>query len=43
MAAESVELPARGWRVDRPREDRPRRDSEDGPAPDHIPAFLKDD
>ena len=23
--------------------DRPRRDSEDGPAPDHMPAFLKSD
>src|SRR5690606_15529274 len=25
------------------REDRPQRDNEDGPAPSHIPAFLKDD
>ena len=23
--------------------DRPRRDREDGPAPDHMPAFLKSD
>jgi len=35
-------------RDDRPRgggdrEDRPQRDNEDGPAPSHIPAFLKDD
>src|SRR5690606_13621810 len=38
----------RGPRGDRgrDREDRPRRDrdgNDDGPAPDHIPAFLKDD
>jgi polyribonucleotide nucleotidyltransferase len=34
-------------RDDRPprgdRENRPQRDSEEGPAPSHIPAFLKDD
>jgi polyribonucleotide nucleotidyltransferase len=39
--------PRREGGGDRPprgdREDRPRRDSEEGPAPDHIPAFLKDD
>src|SRR6478672_3853644 len=30
-------------RDDRPREDRPRSDrDEGGPAPDHLPAFLKD-
>lgn len=35
----------RGPRGDRGREggDRPRRDREDGPAPDHMPAFLKSD
>jgi len=27
----------------RDRDDRPRRDDDNGPAPDHIPAFLKDD
>jgi len=37
----------RGPRRDRddrgPREDRPRSGGDEGPAPDHIPAFLKDD
>jgi polyribonucleotide nucleotidyltransferase len=39
--------PRREGGGDRPprgdREDRPARDSEEGPAPSHIPAFLKDD
>jgi polyribonucleotide nucleotidyltransferase len=37
--------PPRGDREDRPRRDREEggREREEGPAPDHIPAFLKDD